>query len=355
MHGISKKIIIAPLNWGLGHATRCIPIIRYLLDQGHVILVASDGAALELLKIEFPQLLFAQLPGYNIQYSKHNMYWKMAKQLPSLQRAIAEEYKSLRNILIDFNADLIISDNRYGCFNKICRSVIICHQINIPVIEFISPLVNAVHRRFLGKFDQIWIPDIDGEQKLTGKMTHKLSGLSAQFIGPISRMEQHLNIDVKDQIICVLSGPEPQRSLLEVEMINQLSKIDVPSFIIQGKVIGEKNRIVNKINNLTLINYLTSDGLNTLLQESKYIIARSGYSTIMDLIKIKRSALLIPTPGQPEQEYLARYLSDRQWMPTQKQGHINIKDYMSQSICAPLPEHSENTLVKVLSNYLHET
>ena len=314
-------ILITPLNWGLGHATRCIPIINSLVESGIKVCLASDGRALSLLKEEYPGLTAYELPGYNVRYEQTGMIWNIAKQLPKISRAILAERKAVKKIVKAKSVDVIISDNRYGCRSKQTKNIFITHQINIAIpnrrLEIIS---NKINHHFINLFDECWIPDFEGEESLAGKLSD--TSADHQYIGPLSRF-QYAGLKKEHDLIAVLSGPEPQRSILEKKIIEQLKELPLKSLIVQGKT--EIMQRSNLSENLSLVSFLTSRDLNEAILKSELVIARSGYSTIMDLVALQKKAILIPTPGQTEQEYLAARLSAQKIFYCQEQEELDIK------------------------------
>ncbi len=320
-----KKVLVAPLNWGLGHATRCIPIIQTLRQEGATVLLASDGAALQLLKKEFPDLPAFELPAYNVRYIFPNMILSMAIQMPKILRGGVQEYFWLKRFIKTQEIDIVISDNRYGFFNKSVHSIFMTHQINIEApLQF---FVNAVNRFCIKKFDVCWIPDFKNTPNLAGTLAHGglVESLDVQYLGALSRMENY-DTPKHHEAIIVLSGPEPQRTLLENKILQQLKNEDFAeySFVLVRGVTDGKN-IDFTLPNLEIYNYLTTNDLNKKILESSLLIARSGYSTIMDLVFLGMKALLIPTPGQTEQEYLAKQLEEQKLFFTQKQANLNLK------------------------------
>lgn len=306
---MSKRVLIAPLDWGLGHATRCIPVIHSLLERKCEVLVASSGSALALLRKEFPTLTFFELPSYGIRYPKQGSFvLSILFQLPKIQRSIRQEHKKIRKIVQLNQVDLIISDNRYGCWVKGVPSIFIGHQLNIQLQglwKVLKPLVDFLHERILKPFDQYWIPD-DPALMLSGDLS-KQTGLPVTYVGILSRFTRK-TLPVKYDVGIILSGPEPQRSILEEIIFKQLPE-NRSIIIVRGVIEGEGNWKQN--DNITTVNFLQSSRLEEIIIQSKLIIARSGYSTIMDLARLEKQAILIPTPGQTEQEYLAQQLMKR--------------------------------------------
>lgn len=318
--------LVCPLNWGLGHATRCIPVIEKLLDHGYKVTLASDGGALSLLRKQFPQLDSFELPAYDIQYpSKGNMIWKIALQLPKLWRAIQAERLAIHKWITQNPCDLIVSDNRFGCYHPSRTSVYITHQLSImpPLsLAWLRPLGHFLHRPILRKFDQIWIPD-QPEQGLSGWLGHSWSNPKCHFIGIQSRFAQAKPSEFKScDRLYLLSGPEPQRTQLENLILEYAANHkDQNAVLVRGLP-----HIQEPLNppGLKSFNHLNSDELSKLILEAKTIICRSGYSTLMDLCRLNAKAILIPTPGQTEQEYLALYAESQGWAPCQNQAQLNL-------------------------------
>ncbi len=313
-----KTILVAPLHWGLGHATRCIPIIYALIEHGFKPLIASDGAALELLRKEFPEVESIELPSYQISYSKSASGFKRKLILdsPKMLKAIDNEKKVIKKLVKQGKIDGIISDNRLGVRNKKVPSVFITHQLNVLTgsTTWISTLL---HKKVIKKFDTCWVPDFEGKVNLSGKLGHpKHVPKNVFYIGPLSRMKK-LDIEKKNDILVLLSGPEPQRTFLEEKLMEELSGLDKKILFVLGKV-EEQIHCYNE-GNIRVYNYLGSKALEKTINESEVVISRSGYTTIMDLAVLEKKAFFIPTPGQFEQEYLAKRLKIKGLVPSCKQ------------------------------------
>lgn len=322
---MNNRILVAPLNWGLGHATRCIPIIRALLKNGFCPVIASDGIALELLRKEFPELESLYLPSYQIEYAKEGKFFKlkMIRDSPKMVKAIAKEKKLVKKIIRERNISGIISDNRLGVYHKHVPSVFITHQLNV-LTGSTSWLSSSVHRKFIRKFDQCWVPDAEGKPNLSGKLGHlKNNSLPVRYIGPLSRLEKK-ETELRYDLAIILSGPEPQRTLLENKLIREITGFRGSILFVRGEI--EATQHVEKKDNLTVYNFMRSDELEHALNQSAMVLSRSGYTTIMDLAKLGKKAFFIPTPGQYEQEYLARRLDKKGMVPhaTQKKFGIHM-------------------------------
>lgn len=320
-----KTILVAPLNWGLGHATRCIPIINALLTRDFNVLIGSDGAALALLKQEFTQLPTVELPSYNISYSKHKRHFKahIIKRSPQILKAIFKEHKLVGKLIDQYQLSGIISDNRYGVRRKGTPSVIMTHQIRV-LSGKTTRLSAGLHKKLLKKFDQVWVPDFEQEPALSGIMGHLVKPLEhVKYIGPLSRFNKR-EVAKKYDLLVLLSGPEPQRSILEASLRNMLVNSSKKILLVRGVVQDQVTH--TQLQNMTLINYLTTHQVEQAILQSDKIVCRSGYTTLMDLAVLQKKALLIPTPGQYEQEYLATYLQDNQVLPFALQEDFKLTD-----------------------------
>ena len=319
----SKTILIAPLNWGLGHATRCIPIIKALQENNYIPIIASDGNALELLKKEFPYVQTLKLPSYQIEYAKKgkNFKWKLLKNFPEMIKAIWKEEKKVRKWIKKYEIDGIISDNRLGVFSKKIPSVYLTHQLNVMTGNT-TWFTSILHQHIIKKHNECWIPDIEGTQNLTGKLGHIVNpDFNLKYIGPLSRMHKK-DVSKRYDLMIILSGPEPQRALLE-----EILKIEILGFngkIVFIKGIIEKDQKKEQIENVTYYNFMNSRQLEQTFNESDIVICRSGYTTIMDLVKLDKKVYFIPTPGQYEQEYLAKKFQEEGLVPYSKQDEFCI-------------------------------
>ncbi|MBW2960482.1 glycosyltransferase [Mesonia aestuariivivens] len=320
-----KKILVAPLNWGLGHATRCIPIINALEANNFEPIIASDGSALALLKKEFPHLKFYELPSYDIRYAKKGYFFKSKILLKTfkISKTITEERKIALEIYTKEDLSGIISDNRLGVNCKFIPSVFITHQLNVlsgKTTYFSSKL----HQRYIKKFKECWVPDLEQEPNLSGKLGHlkEKNDFQLKYIGPLSRLNKR-ELPIIYDLMVMLSGPEPQRTLLEEKLLHELK--DDPRKIIFIRGVMDEVQTKETRENLTIYNFLIGKALENAFNQSENILARSGYTTLMDLAKLEKKAFFIPTPGQTEQIYLAKRLQENNIAPYCKQHHFTIE------------------------------
>jgi UDP:flavonoid glycosyltransferase YjiC (YdhE family) len=307
----------------LGHASRIIPLIDKHLEHGDNIIIAGSGMSLNLLKKQFPHLQSIEIPSFTMRYSAgKSQVWAVAKAFPSLIYYSIKEHKALKRIVNEENIDFIISDNRFGLFHKTVPSAYITHQLLIKLPKgwtWLEPFVAFVHRYIINKFTECWVPDFeDSEKSLAGELSHPNKLLkNVKYIGVLSRFnlsERSVGTHgscVRNQILAILSGAEPQRTMLEEELLISLQEDQHENIIlVQGKVEAEQKE--SKVGKVTVYNYMNTEELQKNILKADKIICRSGYSSIMDLHALGKlqNATLIPTPGQTEQEYLAEYISN---------------------------------------------
>jgi uncharacterized protein (TIGR00661 family) len=333
----NKTILIAPLNWGLGHATRCIPIIKALEKNNYIPIIATDGIALDLLRKEFPYLQTLELPSYQIEYAKNgkNFKWKLLKNFPKMIQAVLEEKKIVQKWVEKYAIDGIISDNRLGVFSKKIPSVFITHQLQVMTGNT-TWITSRIHQQIIKKYTECWIPDLEQTPNLTGELGHiKNAGFTTKYIGPLSRLQQKESPKVYDLMI-ILSGPEPQRGILEEKLKNEMSRYTGEVLFVKGIV--EKEQKKEQVENVTYYNFMKTSQLELAFAQSENILCRSGYTTIMDLAKLRKKAFFIPTPGQYEQEYLAVKLEKEGLIPYATQDDFKIENLLQIANYKGLPK-----------------
>jgi uncharacterized protein (TIGR00661 family) len=346
----SIHVLICVLDWGLGHATRCIPVINSFRGQQAKVSIAGNGFSLELLKKEFPELIFHQLPSYSVKYGSSGFFFsKLAVQVPKILNAIRKEKKEMARLVKSINPDIIVSDNRYGCYAANVYSVFITHQLNIQLpwpLRIASSIVNYFYDKLLERFNEIWVPDFSN---------HALSGLLSEstrhnlrFVGSLSRFSFSNNNAEEKLIVGLVSGPEPQRTIFENILKQQFKLLDNESMIVQGLPQLAYQSV--KQGNLTLITHLPSSELSELIARADIIVARSGYSTVMDLYTLKKKRVIfIPTPGQTEQEYLAKELNRKRIALSQTQQTLNVQHALESlnNYTGFINEYDDVTLLKI--------
>lgn len=323
----NKRVLVAPLDWGLGHASRCVPIIRALLAAGCQVTLAGEKQTAELLKKEFPELELIHLKGYRVSYPSKGLMFvpKIIIQLPKIFKAIQYEraWIKVQQDKLQGKWDVVISDNRYGLHHEKLKNILITHQLGI-----ISGMGNWVDRLFirysykwLKHFDHIWVPDSPGENNLSGILSRpSIMPQNVTYIGPLSRLTP--SSVAPEHILVLLSGPEPQRTILEKKLIRELHHLSQKVLFVRG-LPAESRKLFNT-NQTTFVNFLPSGDMELAIAKASFVICRSGYSSIMDLAKMGKKAILIPTPGQTEQVYLAAHLKSKGCFVVMDQKKMNL-------------------------------
>lgn len=317
-----QRILVCPLDWGLGHATRCIPLIYAFLKEGHTVLLAGSGPSLLRLKQEFPQLQAIDFPSFTLQYSKGtSQVWAVVKALPRLVKHTQWEHRALPSLLAHYNITMVVSDNRFGLFTHLVPCAYLTHQLWIKLpspFTFLEPLVARWHRRIIAKYTYCWVPDYaDIDASLAGELSHpKRVPANVMYVGPLSRFSlphashrSALPTSENTLTLALLSGVEPQRSIFEQYLLDSL-QIEPANRVVLVQGLPQTTQPPYKNGKVEVFPYLSTEQLLPLLQQATRIICRSGYSTVMDLAALGKlqQAVFVPTPGQSEQEYLAQYL-----------------------------------------------
>lgn len=304
-------VLVSPMDWGLGHATRCIPLIHELLQQNYRVILAASGAGKTVLKAEFPQLEVLSIPSYEIEYAATGwgLTVKIVAQIPKLLSAIKREQEWLKKVVEEKRISAVISDNRYGLYHPGIRSVFITHQLRIQApVSLAEDVLQAINYRYIQQFDECWVPDAAGEDNLAGALSHPVTmpDVPVHYIGPQTRFSVQSQATVGSYLLLLLSGPEPQRSLLENRLLQDLEDYTEPVVLVRGLPGAARN--ISVASNVTVYHHLPAAELEKISLGASLVIARCGYSTVMDLVALKKRSILIPTPGQTEQEYLAAHL-----------------------------------------------
>ncbi len=327
---MGKNILICPLNWGLGHATRCVPIIKDLTNQGNKVIIAADEGPLAFLQKEFPDHEFIKFPGFSPKYSRSNtQVFRMMRAFPGALRDFRRDHKTVESIVKNYNIDTVISDNRFGCWSKQAHSVFMTHQLHIQVPKvwkWATPIINLFNNSYIKKYDEVWVPDVEDEPSLGGKLSHPaLNGVNTKYIGHLSRFssDNQSFTEKTNKFLVILSGPEPQRTMFENIVLKQARETKDNILILRAK--PDSSELLRDVpDNVSMFNHVDDDMFVKLVNSAEIIICRGGYSSLMDLKALGRTAFLVPTPGQTEQEYLARHLSKKQGWDWCRQGNFRL-------------------------------
>jgi uncharacterized protein (TIGR00661 family) len=326
------KVLVCPLDWGIGHATRCVPVIRKFMESGDEVVIAAGGRPFEFLKKEFPGCRFIQLPGVNITYpKKRGFLFRILWLSPFLLRSYFRERRALKKLIRLEDPRVIVSDNRYGLWSHDRYCIFITHQLRIilpPSVKFLSGLLNQIIRKQISRFDECWIPDFELHNGLAGQLSHPPRlPRNAHYIGTLSRFsapagQRETPVPCDFNIMVSLSGPEPQRTIFEEIVFDQLADSGLSGVIVRG--LTESAEEWDLTDKIRVYSHLETAKMKDFIQRSHIVICRSGYSSIMDIVTLGKNAILIPTPGQTEQEYLARYLLEKKIYFSMSQYHFDL-------------------------------
>jgi len=356
------RVLIAPLDWGLGHTTRCLPIIKVFQRMGAEIVVACNENQAHLLLREIPGLQVTHINGYGLNYSRSKwMMWiRIIFQIPKILTAIKREKSWLISFLKGERFDLILSDNRFGLRHPSVYSIFLTHQlrIRVPVSSWLENQLQKLNYRFINLFNECWIPDFEGNPNLAGELSHprQLPQPKLRYLGALSRFaEKNLLNEGHPELAILISGPEPQRTIFENLLINELMDFNGTAVVVRGLPTESRNK--EGFRNISFFNHLAAAELNELLGNCKFVICRSGYTSIMDIIALRKKSILIPTPGQTEQEYLANYLMEKNWCINFHQKNFSLQKalaYAQDFAYADLHQFKMDQFEIVIQDFMQE-
>lgn len=345
-----QTVLITPLDWGLGHATRCVPIIEQFLHSGHEVIIGASGASATLLQNIFPNCEHIPMPEFTVTYSKTGKYFpiKALLQIPKFKRQISRDKKKINEIVASRHIDLILSDNRWGCYHHQIHSVFITHQLAVKtgLGTWFDNKAMKVNYKMINRFSECWVPDLPGEKNIAGELSHPslMPNIPVKYIGLLSAIKNNNQTPEKDSVLILLSGPEPQRSILEDIINKQMSNFTYCRMVfVRGLPKGGKK--IEQWPHVAYHDYLSGQQLEEMFNRSEVIVCRSGYSSIMDILNNQKKAVCIPTPGQTEQEYLAKRMAENGWAVCTPQNGFSLKSTLKETAeLPPLPFFINETI-----------
>ena len=361
-----KSVCISPLDWGLGHATRCITLIRALESLHYKIYIATEGKHEAILREAFPNAIFLKLRGYRIWYTKKRAFLipGIILQIPKIVIAVIHEHLWLKNAASQYHFDLIISDNRFGFFHKHIKSVFITHQLELQTpFKWSTRLNQIITYAIIKKYNACWVADMEPPHHLSGILANpkQKPAVPIWYMNCLSRLQteqattnEAINKFGMNTFLGIVSGPEPQRTLFENILWQQGNAMRVPFALVAGL---PDNKGYHKKSELgTWFSHLNGNKLTEEIKHAKFIICRGGYTTLMELIPFKKKLIFVPTPGQTEQEYLGQYWQAKKWAITFSQSEFNLQtaiekasefDYQSPPFIAFITSALENELKRL--------
>lgn len=295
----NKNILLSPLNWGMGHVSRCIPIIHQLIEQENKVIIACNKEQEQILHTYFPDLIYVSHEGYPFSFKgKGNFERDVFFQFFKLRSRLNHEKKEVDQLIQTYSIDLVVSDHRYGFISEKCTSIFITHQINLPLPWHVK-WVDRLHKKWMKAFHTVWVLDTHNSQ-FAGKLSQNNGGINAEYIGPKSRFSLYSKMEKTIPLVVIVSGPEPYAEQFFQEQYNIALSKTKRTVIIAPKLYQHQSN-----EHIELV--LSSDWKKTdaIILQALSIISRSGYSTIMDLNVLEINGTLVPTLGQREQQYLS--------------------------------------------------
>lgn len=346
----ARKVVFSPLDWGLGHTTRSIPLLKILENLGFSIVIACNSTQFKILRPHFPGSRFVPLEGYSISFGKSRAgtLFRILRQAPKILTRIKEENRWLKEFCLAEKPDLVLSDSRFGFWFTGCPSIIVTHQLQIRtgLGPFVNAFVNRYNRNWLGHFNRIWIAaHADPATALSGNLS-RVSSLQVpvDHLGLLSRFTPCTSSPNRSgkTVSVILSGPEPQRSQLENKIIRQAIQLQQPLTLVRGLPAAAAGLALPSF--ITCFNHLDTSALEQLLCNSSFVISRPGYSSLMDYAATGTKSILIPTPGQAEQEYLAVRCQEQHWAVSVTQEAFDLKAALQAAAAfrfEPFPQNSQ--------------
>jgi len=360
------RILVAPLDWGLGHVTRCVPIIKHITKLGHQVVFAGNISQQHYIKSIFSSIEIIPLEGYNVQYAKtkFGLVPKILAQIPRLKKCIKAEHLWLQNVIKSHRIDAVISDNRYGLYSTQIPCVLMTHQLQIRtgVSASLDRILLKIHYRFIEKFSRCWVVDVSEDDGLSGALAHPsiLPKIKTDYIGLLSQcagIKEEIKKDEDFIVLILLSGTEPQRSILSEMLWKKAIKSEKHFVFVEGNENAVTPSIIPE--HISYHKRLTENELFLAIEAASIVICRSGYSSLMDLLAMGKKAILIPTPGQTEQEYLAKLMHEKKIFMSAKQHKFDIHTSLLNATLFPFRTiHYGDAFEihkRVLENWFSET
>lgn len=322
------RVLFGVCSWGLGHATRDLPLLRRMIKAGHTLTLVGIGRSLDLLKDELKDACsYFTIPDSSSVYSERDFsVTRFLSYFPIYMSEIVQEHSQIKKLIKREKYERIISDNRYGVYNKEIPSYLISHQLRfiapgrVKLFEMATEGFN--YSFFKYNFSKFLVPDYK-EDPLSGDLSHNLKYFKEkriEYLGVLSDLKKRETAEDIDYFIS-LSGPEPQRTILEKKIFEQAPLLKGKVVIALGKPEDPRDETAN---HLRVFGYLGRKRQEEIMNRSKLVITRPGYTTIMELSLLGKRALFIPTPGQTEQVYLAEYHKKRRNFYCVGQDKLNL-------------------------------
>ncbi|MNJ82678.1 hypothetical protein D3C87_00820 [compost metagenome] len=286
-----ERILFACLDWGSGHVARSISLLQQLLRQGNQLFIYCTPAQKALFESYEIVADYILTEGFRFRFTGDgNFTSEMRRNAFRFFTHIRQERIQAEKLVEEYRISIVLSDHCYGFRSGKAASFFITHQVSLPPKA--GWFAQRIHRKWMNQFDGVWIMD-DPDKRLGGSLSE--SNEKSVYIGFYSRFEEQEISVVPNKIVGIVSGPEPYSEQLFHWIIEKYGNENL--ILIAPKVYAKTPENVRLIND-----WLLAD---QEIASAEIIVSRNGYSTLMDLQFLNKKAVLISTPGQLEQEYLA--------------------------------------------------
>ncbi|MDD3043943.1 MAG: glycosyltransferase family protein [Candidatus Delongbacteria bacterium] len=350
-----RRILYAVLNWGLGHATRSLPLIRELVKE-HDVIILSTGRSLELLRSEISGAEFIDHEDYSVRYTKKgwSLLVSLFFQIPKILIKLRQEHRFTEELVRKLNIDRIISDNRYGIYSREVPSFFITHQLRFRLpgqlrhFEILSVVFNRMYFR---RYRKIFVPDEKDGLNLSGELSHNVPFMKSskiEYCGILADISGSNEI-IRSDYLFIISGPEPQRTIFERKVLEQSKELEGKIIIVRGVT---ENKDITEEGGRTVYSSVEREKLSSMIKGAELIISRPGYSSVMEFAALGKKALFVPTPGQTEQEYLARFYKENKYFNYVEQSEMDLLGDIKTVFSATGPEIVPNRTEKITDEIL---
>ena len=358
-------LLFSPLDWGLGHVTRSMPLLKEFIENGWEVVVACNSTQKKVLEAELPALKYTLRRPLNMKYGQNSLLTrvKVGFQLLKILIQINEEKRWTSHFLRHNHVDAILSDNCYGVFSPSVPSIFITHQLRprSGLGDFTDLIVQRLLNKYINCFNECWIPDYKDGKTLSGSLSHfgKFPQTPVKYIGALSRLKCiQKNDGSLFDLLVIISGPEPQRTIFEQLVASEISGMHQRGKNLSVVVIrGLPDVPVAQLNcRARQFNHISAEQLSELASSAKFVLSRSGYTTIMDMFKLKKNLIVVPTPGQTEQEYLAQHLQKNKIAVVAEQKNFSLEKAIqkAESFDYNFPDVDMNYYKKVVKDFTSE-
>jgi len=350
---MARRILFAVHDWGLGHATRSLVLIRALVQRGDAVtILMAESPGLALLRAELGDACefypYEDIPKPFSRYPAV-FYFRMSCSVPQIWLRFTLEQRLTERLVRERRLDAVVSDSRLGVWSREAPSYCVFHSLRqiIPGRpRQLERIVERAQRYALRGYRAILVPDVEGDDALAGDLAHDLDvdwRGKLVYIGPLSELQPNGAAEDIDYFFSI-SGVEPHHTMLAERVLAALPALRGRSVVALGRPGSAAD--VRTVGNATIHGYLDRRAQGEMLARARVIVGRSGYTTLMEAAGFGKRALFVPTPGQSAQEYLAKFHCERGRVFSTVQSALDIAcDLARAEAASGLPRLRTDTAV----------